>query len=324
MTQAFRGGQYDKSAWSGQRSVKEFSFKLGTIFCSINMRYYFSPRLTLIGLALAAGMIWASFWQWQRHQNKVLIIRELEGRLQEEPVSLPSLLEGTVAPTGSDNFKSKVTFRRVLVSGEFDFEHEVVLRNRRFDEHPGVHILTPLKVEGLDQRLLVNRGFIPIEYSDREARRKFQRQKQVSLLVLLKEGAKRRVFSPKDRPTKGDESWIDSWLRPDLEALARQLPYEMLPFYAEVISDSSTAKLQSDLIATKSGKSELLVLGERSLPLPETLRDLEQYPIPAVDTMIPPGRHLGYVFEWAVMALVTLAITILFQFRQPRKEGKLQ
>ena len=40
------------------------------------------------------------------------------------------------------------------------------------------------------------------------------------------------------------------------------------------------------------------------------------YPIPLFDTTPPPDIHLGYVYEWACMALMTLGIGLIAQFKR--------
>ena len=41
------------------------------------------------------------------------------------------------------------------------------------------------------------------------------------------------------------------------------------------------------------------------------------YPIPTFDTTPPPDIHLGYVYEWAFMALLTISIGLIMQFKRP-------
>ena len=58
--------------------------------------------------------------------------------------------------------------------------------------------------------------------------------------------------------------------------------------------------------------------GKAGIPSPVKEADPAKYPIPVYDTVIPPGRHLGYVFEWAVMALMTFLICLILQFKRPK------
>ena len=51
--------------------------------------------------------------------------------------------------------------RRVRAAGRYDREHEVILRGQAYREQPGVTVVTPLRLEGRDEAVLVVRGFVP-------------------------------------------------------------------------------------------------------------------------------------------------------------------
>ena len=44
-----------------------------------------------------------------------------------------------------------------------------------------------------------------------------------------------------------------------------------------------------------------------------------QYPIPTYDITPPPDIHLGYVYEWAFMAFLTVGIGVIMQFKRARR-----
>ena len=280
------------------------------------MKLYFRPHITFVGLLLITIFVRASYWQWERHLEKAQYVEELEQRIAEPIVPLGDLLaEG-------DNLQ-KLPYRRVSVYGEFDFEHEVVLRNRRYAEQPGVHVLTPLKIDGLQQRLLVNRGFSPMPHTDRSSRVVFQRTRFAILNGILKEGGERRALAPSD-PHSGDgRPWVDAWLRVDMHAIAAQLPYDLLPVYLEYSPDidnpSAVDGALEGIVRSGAGREELLMLSARARANEELVEiALDHYPIPVFNTVVPAGRHLGYVYEWAAMAVVTFLICLVLQFRPPR------
>lgn len=280
------------------------------------MKPRLSARVNIIGLILMALMVRASFWQWERYNWKLGYIARLEQNLARPVVPLTELV----------NPKSKLTdslHRRVAVEGEYDFEYEMVLRNREYEENPGVLILTPLKLKDSDLHILVNRGFIPFADAAKEKRIKYRRASTVSFQGLIKETMQRKMFSPTDAETGEGHTWVDSWLRVDLPKIAKQLPYPILPVYLEVMGDAaaSTSKVSSEIVQSTAGKDELFFLPARA-KMGETAKHAESdYPIPVYNTVIPPGRHLGYVYEWAAMALMTALICIAIQLN-PRR-GKL-
>ncbi len=277
------------------------------------MRLYFSRKVTIIGAVLIAGMLRASYWQWERHLGKQAYIATMTERLALEPAPMTTLLGA--AP-------DELLYRRVLVEGTYDFEHEVVLRNRRLDEEAGVYVLTPLKLVGSERIVIVNRGFLPLQYQT--DRHQFRRTPHASFLGLIKESTERRFLAPSDPPTGNGAPWVDAWLRVDLKKMQAQLPFPIEPFYLEIMNTSDPTKAQEKIVTTTAGREELLVMGMAQLgEHSKTAHALSEYPIPVFDTVIPPGRHFGYVFEWATMALVTLLICIVIQLR-PRRQPMVE
>lgn len=277
------------------------------------MKIYFSWRTTVICLFLILGMLRAAVWQWERHQAKVAYIDTLRARLEFEPAPIGKLISEIKDP-------EDIIHRRVLVKGEFDYGREVVLRNRRYQDEPGVHVLTPLKIESTSSYVLVDRGFIPLANSSRKERATFRAQKDTEFVGLVKAQAIPRMFAPKDPDTGADKPWVDAWLRVDLAKISKQLPYELLPFYLETVTTSSTAETVKNIIKDRNGREELLVLHlpRRINAGSDSGNTHVAFPVPLPDTVIPPGRHLGYVYEWTFMALLTALGGIALQLR-PRQ-----
>jgi cytochrome oxidase assembly protein ShyY1 len=286
------------------------------------MKLHFSAKTTLICLTLAAGMTRASFWQWDRHQQKQGYIATLEQRLALPPAPLTSILDSI---TGNPE---SMLHRRVLVSGEYDYSQEVVLRNRRHDNTPGVFSIVPFKIEGTAEHVLVSRGFLPLSVAAHEKRAPFRTPQRDSFTGLVKVSAGitsplKRLLAPSDPPTGAGHPRVDAWLRVDIEKIQKQIPYNILPVYLELMGDISPKNVREQVISTEAGREEMLVLPS-SKPVVSTggLEDGVSYPIPSYTTVVPPGRHLGYVFEWAFMALGTLLIGLLLQLRPPRAQLK--
>jgi surfeit locus 1 family protein len=286
------------------------------------MRFYFKPKVTATCVLLALGMIRLAFWQWDRHEEKQSFIAAMNARLELDPAPLAELLKETDSESSAVQSSKIETIlhRRVTVQGEYDFDKEVLLRNRRLDGAAGVYVLTPLKIGGRDQWVLVNRGFIPLSRSAPNARRQFRTEQLTSFIGLLKEGSVAAALAPRDPPTGTNLPWVDAWLRVDLEKISAQLPYPILPFYVEVMSTADPASAAKEIVKSSAGREELLFLGlnERDAGNRPDYDPALNYPIPAFDTVIPAGRHLGYVYEWSIMAVMTLLIGLVLQLRPPR------
>ncbi|MEQ1593174.1 MAG: SURF1 family protein [Thiobacillaceae bacterium] len=103
--------------------------------------------IALIGLTLSLG-------NWQLH--RAAYKRALQVRVdaaEHDPVLI--LGEEGIA-------KDHVLYRRVEVRGVFDPAHEILLDNRIENGIAGYHVLTPMRIEGGKQFVLINRGWIPV------------------------------------------------------------------------------------------------------------------------------------------------------------------
>ncbi len=106
---------------------------------------------TLAVALLLPALIALGVWQLNRAQQKMELQSAFEsrGRLQEIAV-------GTVKLDANEHH-----FRRARARGIFEPDHQVLLDNRVHRGRAGYHVLTPLRVEGAQTRILINRGWIP-------------------------------------------------------------------------------------------------------------------------------------------------------------------
>ncbi len=261
-------------------------------------------------------MVGMAVWQWNRHLWKVEVIQHLTSNLELQPVELTTLSTSNEKSDWSPHY-----FRRVLVAGTFDFAHEVVIRNRRLGKVAGFHVITPLKLDGSNVAILINRGFIPIGAESKEIRKKFQPEGHVSFTALLKEPVSPKIFSPKDGETGVDKIWVDSWLRVDVAKMQHQIPYSVLPIYAERIGDETSPELATKIVQeSDAGRNEILLYTTDKKVENQGIGPVDgNYPLAAHDTTPPPDIHLGYVWEWSFMALLTAAIGIILQLPRPTR-----
>ncbi|MCB0319041.1 MAG: SURF1 family protein [Bdellovibrionales bacterium] len=271
--------------------------------------FKFSLSTTLISGVIALLMFRASYWQWTRHEAKIALIAELENRMQQEILNQNELV----------NFKndwSQLIHRKVNVTGNFDFDKEMILRNRRYKKTPGFYVITPFKLANSETAILVNRGFIPDKQSDPESRIQFRNYPgQISFYGLIKDTMNRKFLAPEDPPAGENNKWVDAWLRVDIQHMQKQVPYKLLPVYLEFIATNSAEISLEQIVKSDVDKTDMLFLPSRSETL-STQDEARTYPIPQVNTYVPPGRHLGYVFEWIILALITIAIGFIAQLKR--------
>ncbi|MFE3018728.1 SURF1 family protein [Streptomyces sp. NPDC059256] len=119
--------------------------------------------LTLIGLVLIPTMIELGFWQFHRHERRVVQNELIAKNLAAQPVPVTELTsEGHTVPRSD-------FWRRATATGTFATDKEVVVRLRtNSDDRVGFHVLTPL-VMADGRAVLVNRGWVPNDRGDQHA-----------------------------------------------------------------------------------------------------------------------------------------------------------
>ena len=279
-------------------------------------------------------MLRLSYWQWNRYIAKEAFLEELDARLEMPAVPLDDLLQSIeLKDLNVENEElNKLLHRRVLVSGEYDFEYEFVKRNRRDEsDGPGVHVITPFLPKNFNTHVLVNRGYIPLSVKSKEARKQFHKDVPQNFVALVKLTEIPRSFlSPIDPPAGDGKEWVDAWLRVNIEEVQKQIPHKLLPIQLELISKISdsdkvtTEELEKALVSNSNARNEIFYLSDNMNKVSTgELNPEREYPIPAFSTVVPSATHLLYVFEWAFMALLTLLICLGLQFKKTSQKISL-
>ena len=121
----------------------------------------FTYRFRLIpfiaaAIAIAIGISLGQ-WQTRRAQEKQAIESKLGARESAPPLAL-----GAVAPAVED-----LEFRRVVIKGEFIRDWPVYLDNRPYKGAAGLYLLMPLKIAGSTEHILIARGWLARNMTDR-------------------------------------------------------------------------------------------------------------------------------------------------------------
>jgi len=116
-----------------------------------------------LAVALAALFIRLGVWQLDRRVERQNANSMVRARLAmptvpfSELASIRLTFDSATMATESPDWPWQ---RHTSVSGTPDYANEFVVTGRSQNGSPGVHIFTPLKVEGLDRAVLVNRGWV--------------------------------------------------------------------------------------------------------------------------------------------------------------------
>jgi surfeit locus 1 family protein len=234
----------------------------------------------LLVILAVIGLINLGFWQLRR--------------LEQRRALNEAILEGLKAPvtvlTGEKVDPEALHHHRVSAVGIFDNDEGIVIRHRPFQGRPGVRLVAPLKIEGSDRAVLVDRGWIPLDESAQDKRRIYDESGSVTVEGIAYQTQTRpdRWLIPTD-PTPGPgETRLDEWFRVDIERIQAQLSYPLLPIF---IKESPNENATPD---TPPLREEDIELGE--------------------------GSHLSYALQWFSFALI-LVIVYGILIRQELKKG---
>lgn len=166
----------------------------------------------------------------------------------------------------------------ISVRGHYEPALQFMVDNRQEDGRPGVHVVTPLKIEGSETRILVNRGWIG--WSD--GRKTLPQVATSSGLVVVHGVADVPVMKNFLLMPERAEAWPNLWPRLDLKRFQQQVPYPVQPVV---------------LLQDRNDASDGLV---RNWQPPE-------------DRV---AKHQSYAMQWFGMALVLLVFYGVATLRQ--------
>ena len=188
-----------------------------------------------------------------------------------------------------------VLYRKVHLSGTYDFDHQVIITNQRDKTGPGHWLLTPLKIDNSPNSVFVSRGFIPFSDGESTAWAKYNVIAHESFDAVVQPSVRHRVLlAPGSKTSSLEGTWIEKWLYPDIEHIAKQLSYPVL----------TTVFLQR-LDGPVSG----------------------YFPSEALTIEVPSSTHFGYTIEWIILAVGTLTMAFFLQAyprRRPTNPGSVE
>lgn len=169
---------------------------------------------------------------------------------------------------------------RYTVRGRYDAELQFFLDNRQENGVPGVHVITPLRIEDSEVRVLVDRGWIGWPHGRGELPQAVPPPGLVELTGTAEVPSTKRLFLITERP----EADPRLWARLDLERFTQWSRFQMQPMV---------------LLLDASGPADGLV---RHWPAPEDRS----------------GKHRGYAFQWLAIAVALVIFHTLASLRRTR------
>jgi len=210
--------------------------------------------LAFIAFSLLVGALCVRLGIWQ--------VERLVGRRASNAAALQ---QRALPPVDARALRNPTADRRVIATGRYDFDREVVLRGRGRNGVPGVEVVTPLLLSGTDTAILVLRGYVPSADAT-SYNAEVHREPETATV----DGIAMPIPNDPSGAAPDERNGAITWHRLDLGTLRARLPYPLAPVY--IIADSP---------ATVS-------------PAPSRVSP------PSLDD----GPHLNYAIQWFAFASI--------------------
>ncbi len=220
-------------------------------------------------------MLKASSWQWGKYKEKTKLLKTYEHNYEAREIEDYTKLEINL-------------YRKVILLGEFNYENQFLIANRKDITGPGFWLLTEFKLRNqkkinINKSIIVSRGFIP--FKDRDNLEKYNyNQPNLIQAVIQKSIPQKSFLSPSESKNK------HIYLYPDINKICIKHAINCVDttYYAQKI---------------KMAKEPI-------------------FPKESISIQVPPSTHYGYTFEWIILALITLFLSTFAQL-YPKKLSKI-
>lgn len=218
---------------------------------------------TLLVLAGTSVCIRLGIWQLDR-----LALRRAFNNHYIEVKASPLLI---LANFPEDDL-TKMEYRAIQVTGNFDPDNNIVLRNQYHDSQPGYMLLTPMILSD-GSAVLVERGWIPSDGNTRPADwHKYDQAGKVMINGIIRLGETQpEIGGNPDPELSAGQKRLDFWNLVNLVRIGQQVPYKLIPVFIQPDPDP----------------------GVKTPPYPYQ---------PEIE--ISEGPHFGYALQWFTFASI--------------------
>ena len=216
---------------------------------------------TLLAFVGTAVCIRLGIWQLDRLEQRRAFNHQVESMRAAEVLDLNTKIPANI---------NSMEWRAVTITGKYDFENQVALRNQYNEGLYGFHIITPLLFDG--GAVLVDRGWIPAESDSSPADwRAYDEDEQVTVTGQLRLGHGKPAFGGVSDALPIDGTKLNVWNNLDVEKISAQMPYPILEVYLQPNADVS-----------------------------DTVPPIPFQPI----IELTEGSHFGYALQWFTFATI--------------------
>ncbi|MBI3570306.1 MAG: SURF1 family protein [Gammaproteobacteria bacterium] len=229
----------------------------------------FRPGLitSMVVAVLLPFFLYLGYWQLQRAEEKRLMQAEYDTRANGPAVQVERRVQRP----------DELQFYRVVARGYYETERQILIDNRVHQGRVGYHVVTPLKLQDSDVRLLVNRGWIAIG-ADRGRLPAFETPGGLQQITGVATVPAEKYFTLAE-PEPG---WQRVWQNMDMARYIAAVPFPVQP---------------------------VVVLLDPEVPAGGFTRDWSR-----LDAGI--SVHQGYAFQWFMLAAALTTLYLFMSLRR--------
>ncbi|MFZ0546204.1 MAG: SURF1 family protein [Candidatus Promineifilaceae bacterium] len=221
-----------------------------------NRHWWWSTLIVILAILVLARL---GVWQLDRLQQRRALNAAFIAQFYGEKLDLNGEL--------SESNPEDLTDRQAVVSGQFDYSNQIILNTQNYGGRPGVHLVTPLLIDGKDEAVLVDRGWIPSDEFEKGELERFDETAEQPV-----EGVLQLSQTLNGNRETAAEPGQKEWYRIDIEAIKSVFPYKLLPVYM-----------------LESPEEEV----DTTLPIRQE-----------IELDLTDGPHLGYAIQWFLFAII--------------------
>jgi len=242
---------------------------MGIFLAMFKRQWIFATLFILAGSALCIRL---GIWQLDRLEQRRAFNAHYLATTSMPPLELVSATQANL---------TTMEYRAVTVTGTYDFEHQVALRNRYYETQYGYHLLTPLILAD-GTAVLVERGWIPAEGNANPSDwRKYDQPGEQTISGIIRLGQTKPDLGGVPDPELAEgQTRLDFWNIVNLERISLQVPNQLAPVFIQPNPEPT--------------------------PVVEPVETREP-PYPYQPTIeITEGPHFGYALQWFTFATILL------------------
>ncbi len=239
--------------------------------------YEFKPSLTglLVLLICIPLFIKLGLWQYGKAEQKQLLQSRYDSLQYAREEPLPVLIK-----TPED-----WRYKPVVAQGQYLADYQILLDNQVEGEQAGYHVVTPFKISGREEVVLVNRGWIPASGNHSEV-------PAVTVpageLTIHGRGwlPGQKFYSLGKPEQEAPLKWRVVWQNMDMQAYQQAVPYKVLPVLIRLAPEDADGFVRNWVM-----------------------------PAERITT------HIGYAYQWFGFALAAMAIYIFVSIKKVAGNG---